>query len=365
MQKLSHYLLLNRVVILADLTQFTQEFTLVYQRNIKIYAGIDNTIEFDIKNADQKRIDLHSLANIQMNVMDASGQALPNSPYDVKLTSMRGIASVTIPQDDLAYLDDQYLRYSLTALKDGNQIILYTDTKFGGAGTIELIGNAMPQIIDERAYDTFTAEIDLKGLPIYHSSAIPARFYEAVPTEKLSFEIHVKGFIGSVWIEATKQGAISSESFKSAGLPYGSWTQRIEDGMFTGIIPFGFNIPVNEYTYFRISYQVAGIAGVGARFSVTRTNGQYTVSVVAGGTGYAVGSMIKIPGHQLGGVDGTNDLMLTVTGVDNAGLGIMASSYAVSSVTAVDVNGTAAVGSGTYLVTGENYAGVVDKIVVF
>ena len=292
-----------------------------------------------------------------MNIMDASGQALPNSPYSVQLTPVRGIASVTIPQDDLAELDEQYLKYSVTALYNGAQIILYTDTKFGGAGTIELIGNAMPVVKDERVYDTFTAEIDLKGLPIYHSSAIPARFYEAVPTEKLSFEIHVKGFIGSVWIEATKQGAISSESFKKAGLPYGSWTQRIEDGMFTGIIPFGFNVPVGDYTYFRVSYQVAGIAGLGARFSVTKENGEYTVSVLAGGTGYAVGSMIKVLGHQLGGIDGT--------GVDNAGLGIMASSYAVSSVTAVDVSGTASVGSGTYVVTGENYAGVVDKIVVF
>ena len=87
--------------------------------------------------------------------------------------------------------------------------------------------------------------------------------------------------------------------------------------------------------------------------------------MLAGGTGYAVGSMIKVPGHQLGGVDGTNDLMLTVTGVDNAGAGIMASSYAVSSIVAVDVTGTAAPGAGTFIVTGENYAGVVDKIVVF
>ena len=43
MQKISTYLYPNRIELLADLAGFTVEYTNVYQRNIKIYAGIDNT----------------------------------------------------------------------------------------------------------------------------------------------------------------------------------------------------------------------------------------------------------------------------------------------------------------------------------
>ncbi len=67
MQKISSYLYSNRVVLLANLAGFTVEYTNVYQRTIKIYNGIDNTIEFDIKNADQKRIDLATLTQIELN----------------------------------------------------------------------------------------------------------------------------------------------------------------------------------------------------------------------------------------------------------------------------------------------------------
>jgi hypothetical protein len=363
MQKISTYLYPNRVQLLVDLAAFNVEYTNVYQRIVKIYNGIDNTIEFDIKNADQKRIDLTTLSSIQLNVMDATGTELPNSPYTVTPTAMKGIATVTIPQEDLTDLTEQFLKYSVTALKDGADVMLYADSRFGAVGTIELVGSAMPTFRDNRVYDSWTAEIDLKGMPIYHTSAIPAKFYEAVPTESMSFEIHASGFIGSVWIDATKNGTTNVEAWRAAGKPFGSWTQLPEDDKFTGVIPFGSNIPVGEYQYFRISYTTSTISGVGAGFKVTLADNVYNVTVQSGGTGYAVGAMIKVPGSQMGGVDGVNDLILTVTGVDASSAGFT-SSYAVSSVTAVTWSGTAIDGTGTYLVTGTNIAGSIDRVIV-
>ena len=363
MQKVLSYLYPNRVQILANLTGFLVEYTNVYQRNVKIYNGIDNTIEFDIKNADQKRIDLNTLDQIELNVMDASGIALPNSPYTVTPTSLKGIATTIIPQEDLADLSDQYLRFSLTALKDGEDVILYTDTKFGAVGTIELIGNAMPVFRDDRVFETFTAEIDLQGMPIYHSSAIPAKFYEAIPTETLDFEINVTGFIGSIWIEATKNSTTNVEAFKAAGKPFGSWTQTFDDGMFTGTIPFGSNIPVGDYNYFRISYQTPSINGLGASFEVQKENNEYTVLIHNGGTGYGRGSLIKILGSQLGGEDGVNDIIITVNDVFGS-TSTAVSSYTISQVSSIDWQGTASAGTGTYLVSGSNYSGLVDNIVV-
>lgn len=364
MQKISSYLYPNRVELLADLAAYNVEYTNVYQRIVKIYQGIDNVIEFDIKNADQKRIDLTTVSSIKLNVMDASGIKLPTSPYDVTpVSGMRGIATVTIPKEDLVGLDPQFFRYSVTGIKAGQEIIFYGDTRFDAVGKMELVGSAMPIVREDRVYDTWTAEIDLKGMPIYHSPAIPAKFYEAVKTEELSFEIEAHGFIGSIWIDATKNGTTNVEAWKAAGKPFGSWTQLVDDGEFTGTIPYGANIPVGDYQYFRISYTLPMISGVGAGFKVTRENNTYNVTVQTGGTGYAVGAMIKVPGSQMSGVDGVNDLIITVTGVDASSAGFT-SSYAVSSVVNVSWTGTAADGTGTHLVTGTNIAGIVDKVTV-
>ena len=357
MRKISSYLYPNRIEIIADLAAFYTENTNVYQRNVKIYNGIDNTIEFDIKNADQKRIDLVQFQQLWLNVMDASGNELPNSPYAVTPTALKGIATAVIPEADLVNLSDQYLKYSLTGLKDSADVLFYADTRFGAAGTIELIGNALPTIRDEKVYDSFTAEIDLKGQPTHHSSAIPATFYEAVPTEEMSIDVSIKGLTGSVWIEATKDDTISVESFKKGDIV--KTFPSAED--FTGI--WSNTVAVNDYRYFRVSYTTPTANGVGSSFSVSKENNTYTVSIRAGGTGYAVGSQIKVLGSVLGGTDIINDLIITVTSVDAASTGYI-SSYAVSSITAVTSSGTASNGTATYIVTGTNITGTVDKVTV-
>jgi hypothetical protein len=96
MQKVQSYLYPNRVILLADLAGFTVENKVVYARTIKIYQGIDNVIEFDIQNADQKRIDLSALTNLKVNVMDAGGNALANSPYAATLVTSATATGATV-----------------------------------------------------------------------------------------------------------------------------------------------------------------------------------------------------------------------------------------------------------------------------
>jgi len=363
MQKISSYLYPNRIQLLADLAGFSTEYTNVYQRTVKIYNGIDNTIEFDIKNADQKRLNLSSLSNIELNIMDASGNALPNSPYVVTpldQSTLKGLAKVIIPQEDLADLSEQYLKYSVSAVKDGNDVLLYADSRFGAVGTMELVGTAMPTIRDERVYDTFTAEIDLKGEPTWHSSAIPTKFYEAVPTTDLSFDISITGFVGSIWIEATKNTTMNTEAFK--GAKYLWSTTFFAEAPGNGVVS-PTSLTIGDYHYFRVSFTTPMLNGVGANFNVTRNNGLYTVVLHNGGTNYQVGSRIKVLGSALGGTDVLNDLIITVTNIDASSAGYT-SSYAASAITNIVWSGIPAEGHATYVVTGTNVSGTVDKIVV-
>jgi hypothetical protein len=217
MQKIQSYLYTNRIQLLADVAGLTTEYTNVYQKTVKIYNGVDNVLEFDIKNADQKRIDLSTLTQLELNIMDATGNALPSSPYTITPTATKGIATVTIPDIDLGEYTTQFFKYSVTALKNGNTIPLYADTRFGMAGTMELISNAMPTFRDERVYNTFTGEIDFAGNIQHRSSAIPAKFYETEPTTTLSFEVNISsGFLGKVYLEGTTDMTISVNSFLNA-----------------------------------------------------------------------------------------------------------------------------------------------------
>jgi hypothetical protein len=61
MQLIYRYLVNNKVLLTADLAGEITEYKSVYQRNIKIYRGIDNLITFQINNADQKPISIETI----------------------------------------------------------------------------------------------------------------------------------------------------------------------------------------------------------------------------------------------------------------------------------------------------------------
>lgn len=58
MQKTYRYLANNRVTVVADLNGFVTEYKPVYQRTLEVYKGIDNLLHFEVKNHDQKNVDL-------------------------------------------------------------------------------------------------------------------------------------------------------------------------------------------------------------------------------------------------------------------------------------------------------------------
>jgi len=64
-------------------------------------------------------------------------------------------------------------------------------------------------------------------------------------------------------------------------------------------------------------------AGTGAKFDVTKTEGVYSVvldsATASSGTGYVAGDTITIAGSGIGGVNTTNDLILTVATVGTGG----------------------------------------------
>lgn len=365
MQKISCYLYPNRIQLLADLAGFPVEYTNVYQRQIKIFKGVDNVIEFDVKNADQKRIDLSVLDDLTMHVVDASKNSVGEYPVTAfNQVTRLGLASVTIPAMDLEEINPQYLYYSITYTKtvDSNTSthLLYADTRFEGMGILALEGSALPVTRSVRKYDTFTAEIDLKGVPTWQSSAIPLRFYEAIPTAQSNVQIYLAGMVGSVWVEATRNTTINTEAFKHADYLWSATYTSSAPGNGLVTVP---TIDVGDYQYIRVRYTTPISTGVGATFTVSKNSNAYDVKVKFGGTGYSVGSQMRILGSVLGGVDGINDLVISVTGVEGNGSQNTAS-YFMSSITNISHTGIASNGTATYIATGTNISGKIDKVIV-
>jgi len=88
---------------------FPVRWNIVYQNRIKIYQNIDNVLTIDVKNSEQKRIDISDM-DLKMCITDVLGKELLTS--DLVPSTTTGLATVTISEDDLLNLTPQFLTFS-------------------------------------------------------------------------------------------------------------------------------------------------------------------------------------------------------------------------------------------------------------
>lgn len=266
MQKISSYLYSNRVQLLADVVAldaaYPVEWKIVYQRPVKIYKGVDNVITLDVKNADQKRINIFG-KTIKVVVMDQAEKEINTYTATVlddgsTVDALTGIATVTISESDLDNLQPQFLKFSVYMVNsDTTKTLLYGDSKYGSHGTIELLGGVIPKSRPVQTYDDFQQETNYQGLTFqeriitFYSSAIPVKFYEAEPTTSAEITITLTDFVGTIGIQGTKKATIGHETFLNA--PFNT-TQVFDEGDITGTDTVTFTVDTTNLTYLRVKY---------------------------------------------------------------------------------------------------------------
>jgi aspartate 1-decarboxylase len=250
MQKISSYLYSNKVDINLDLASSPMEWRIVYQRNVKIYKGYSNTIELDIKNAQQKRFDVSALT-MKCLIMDDLNQEVYTA--NVVHSGSVGLATFTIPASAVVNLTPQFLKYTVYVLnQDTTRRIVYGDTQFGATGHMELIGNAAVIVPAPEVIKTFTyLENTTEPIRTYYSESVivnPKNDNDTTPTIELEFLS--LGLAAAVKVQVTYDKVITTantwvtvETFNLA-----STTSTLTK---TYVAPTNFT---NEVNWLRITY---------------------------------------------------------------------------------------------------------------
>lgn len=203
MQLIPRYLLKNRITISAHDNGFSTEFMPVYTRQLKIYKGIDNTIQFRLLNDDQKPINIANFVP-QFVVFDEKGNQVIKHEGSINQlddsSSTRGLFTVTIYDNDTVNLKKQYLRYNIYLLdENNNKVLTYVNSHFDNNATIYLDDYAFPGPIDFHIISVFTEQESNK----WYSEAVTAEpainGNEALHT----LAIYSTGFNGDIILQAT------------------------------------------------------------------------------------------------------------------------------------------------------------------
>ena len=365
MQLNSVYLYPNKIDVFTNALASwqTERYRRVYNRNLKIYRSVDNRIDIQVRNSDQKAAAFAG-ATLVFNLITREGKDLVLAKDCTTLSATSGTAFINLTQEDLLNLEPGF--YNYTVLREVRETVseteyfvtsktpLYQDSQYGVIGVIEVSGDVLglgepskeitsymytnPDTTgyQDPSYVTFS-NIDAKGNMATASTLHTFQFY------------HSTNYTGRIRIQGSLDAAAHPITWvdiaDSAVTPGGnSFTTDGSTVTYKNVI--------GKYNWFRV---ISGASYNGsAKFVVGQTMaGNYNVSVYDGGKSYAIGQTLTITGDYLGGFSGVNDLNITVASVNYQG-----------SVTGVTWTGTSKIGTRSFVLgaTGESVVGSVDKV---
>lgn len=236
MQLIPRYLFEERVIVVSNDAGFPVEYRQVYSRQLKVYRGIDNTIQFRLLNADQKPVQIAE--DMVFVVFDEGNNMIVNklaTVTDDSSPETRGMFEVTITENELLNIKQQYLHYNVYRSDNGVNTVTYSNRNFESAGDIYVSGEAYPGPKSSKLVNNFYPQGDIWVGGSDDSDRIGAdpglNGNEALHT----IAVYSDGYVGTVEVQATLDNQITGINNWST---IGTLTF---DGTETEPVPYNFN----------------------------------------------------------------------------------------------------------------------------
>ena len=221
MQLLPRYLYKNKVDVVASDVGFVTEYRPVYTRQVKVYKGVDNKIQFRMLNADQKPIDISGHV-IEFHAFDDEKNLVleynATIQDDGTSKSTKGMFYVNVTENDLLNLPSQYLNYTIFDMESCDQkVVTYTNGHFDACGTIYISDCTSPTILPSLTVNNWLKIDDVWVAGNDELTKIIAQpkinKNEALHTVQFYTDAYNdKGYIGNIKIQGTLDNQITHET---------------------------------------------------------------------------------------------------------------------------------------------------------
>jgi hypothetical protein len=259
MQLNSVYLYPNKIDVFTNALASWQleRYRRVYNRNLKVYRSVDNRIDLQVRNSDQKAADITG-STLVFNIITREGKDLILNKDCTTQSASTGKVYVTLTKEELNSLESGFYNYSVTQevretidstdYRVTSRTPMFQDAQYGAIGVLEVSGDVLGEadetlVINKFSYTdpTTTGYTDPK---YYISSIIDALGNTQVPQSLHTFQIYATNYTGTVNI----QGSLSE-----GGAPK-VWTDVIPAFTLTAQNNPIYKNVTGKYNFFRIRH---------------------------------------------------------------------------------------------------------------
>ena len=196
MQNITSYLYRAKVECqIFETLPHSRRTVIVYAKNLRAYRGVSNRFLIEIKNQDQKPINI-AARTVRMHILDENRRTSFITKTADIYNAARGQAVVTLDQNDLLDLDQSFYNYTISVVDgEGNDEIAYSDDHYGVRNNIEILAGHYPEFQDSQrlVFDTVTNLTS--GVGTDHAVHRGTGFHTA--------QFYLQDFTGSIEVQAT------------------------------------------------------------------------------------------------------------------------------------------------------------------
>ena len=138
------YLYTQRHTAVVTDTGVSNQMSMFYTPNIKVYRGIDNYVRIEFKNRDQKRVSMtdHTASIV---IIDKENSVAYVERALTAIDARRGVWEALISEGDLLNLDAKHYSYALKVTDpEGRTSVGYADDNYGANGVLEIVEGVYP-----------------------------------------------------------------------------------------------------------------------------------------------------------------------------------------------------------------------------
>jgi hypothetical protein len=189
------------------------EYRPVYSRQLQVFKGIDNVLDFRLYNADQRPIPMTNYTpkfvaydENQVLVIEKDGVVQDDGSSEIK-----GKFSVTITENELLNIKQQFLSYNIYLVDaDSNKVLTYNHSNFDNDATIYVNAKTFPGPL--ATYQVTQFEQTEVGTDQWISETIDAQpginGNEALHTAAA----YTSSYIGNIVVQATLDNQVTEST---------------------------------------------------------------------------------------------------------------------------------------------------------
>lgn len=192
----------RQIVVLYDGTS-SRRYQTVYAKNLKLHKGVDNKLQFQFINQEEKPVDI-SDKEITFRFISYDGKIILVQKTLSLLLPLKGIAQLELNASDIENIDPQNGFYSLEIPVGSFDFPVFVDSDSGARGKMSIVDSILPSFVPSMEVTIPSHSTPAIGSPAvtFYSSQINTH-----DTSVVSLQANFTDYIGNIQFQGSTTGA--------------------------------------------------------------------------------------------------------------------------------------------------------------